>query len=89
MAGSLPFPLHVLFNPTNQEYGGKQKIGYHLHDQEQIRLRRSRSWRWALPGLLKPLQQCEADAVFGTRMLRPGGASKGAMPLYKFLGDKV
>ena len=27
--GALPFPLHVLFNPVNQGYGGNQKIGYH------------------------------------------------------------
>jgi glycosyltransferase involved in cell wall biosynthesis len=28
--GALPFPLHVLFNPVNQGYGGNQKIGYHF-----------------------------------------------------------
>ena len=27
--GALAFPLHVLFNPKNQGYGGNQKIGYH------------------------------------------------------------
>jgi glycosyltransferase involved in cell wall biosynthesis len=29
LAGSLSLPLRVLFNPTNQGYGGNQKIGYH------------------------------------------------------------
>ncbi|RPI78852.1 MAG: glycosyltransferase, partial [Desulfobacteraceae bacterium] len=24
------FPLHVLYNPDNQGYGGNQKIGYHF-----------------------------------------------------------
>jgi len=28
--GALPFPLHVLFNPVNQGYGGNQKLGYHF-----------------------------------------------------------
>src|SRR5262245_60372030 len=27
--GVVPFPIHVLFNPVNQGYGGNQKIGYH------------------------------------------------------------
>src|SRR5215471_10724081 len=27
---TLPFALHVLFNPVNQGYGGNQKIGYHF-----------------------------------------------------------
>src|SRR5262245_58357786 len=27
-AGSLPFPLTVLYNPVNQGYGGNQKVGY-------------------------------------------------------------
>ena len=26
---SLAFPLHMLFNPDNQGYGGNQKIGFH------------------------------------------------------------
>ena len=29
-SGGLPFPVHVLFNPVNQGYGGNQKIGYHF-----------------------------------------------------------
>ena len=28
--GTIPFALHVLFNPVNQGYGGNQKIGYHF-----------------------------------------------------------
>ncbi|HEX7667386.1 MAG TPA: bifunctional glycosyltransferase/class I SAM-dependent methyltransferase, partial [Polyangiaceae bacterium] len=31
----------------------------------------------------------EADAVFGSRMLNRGGALKGGMPLYKFVGNKI
>ena len=92
--GSLAFPLRVLFNPINQGYGGNQKIGYHyaiqngfdfvalLHGDGQYAPE-------ALPELLEPLRQDGADAVFGSRMLSRGGALKGGMPLYKFLGNRI
>ncbi len=93
-AGSLSLPLRVLFNPINQGYGGNQKIGYHyaiknefdfvalVHGDGQYAPE-------ALPDLLKPLAQGEADAVFGSRMLSRGAALKGGMPLYKFAGNKI
>ena len=31
---TLPFPIHALFNPVNQGYGGNQKLGYHYAIQE-------------------------------------------------------
>src|SRR4029077_13923165 len=31
----------------------------------------------------------EADAVFGSRMMTPGAALAGGMPLYKYLGNRV
>jgi glycosyltransferase involved in cell wall biosynthesis len=94
LAGSSPFPLHVLFNPVNQGYGGNQKIGYHyaiknnfdfvalLHGDGQYAPE-------VLPELLKPLHHGKADAVFGSRMLSRGAALKGGMPLYKFIGNKI
>ena len=39
--------------------------------------------------LLQPLLDGEADAVFGSRMLDPGAARRGGMPLYKWLGNRV
>jgi 2-polyprenyl-3-methyl-5-hydroxy-6-metoxy-1,4-benzoquinol methylase len=39
--------------------------------------------------LLQPLRDGEADAVFGSRMLEPGGAQRGGMPLYKFIGNRI
>ena len=94
LSGSSPFPVHVLFNPVNQGYGGNQKIGYHyaiknnfdfvalLHGDGQYAPE-------VLPELLKPLDQGIADAVFGSRMLSRGAARKGGMPLYKFMGNKI
>jgi glycosyltransferase involved in cell wall biosynthesis/2-polyprenyl-3-methyl-5-hydroxy-6-metoxy-1,4-benzoquinol methylase len=93
-AGAMPFPLHVLFNPVNQGYGGNQKIGYHfaiergfdfvvlLHGDGQYAPE-------CLPELVRPLRDGAADAVFGSRMLERGGALRGGMPLYKFVGNRI
>jgi 2-polyprenyl-3-methyl-5-hydroxy-6-metoxy-1,4-benzoquinol methylase len=92
--GALPFPLHVLFNPVNQGYGGNQKLGYHfaiergfdfvalVHGDGQYAPE-------CLPDLVRPLQEGRADAVFGSRMLEKGGARRGGMPLYKFVGNRI
>jgi len=92
--GSLAFPLHVLFNPKNQGYGGNQKIGYHYaitHGFDFVALIHGDGQYApeALPELLKPLSDGKADAVFGSRMLDRGAARQGGMPLYKFLGNKI
>ena len=38
---------------------------------------------------MRPLRDGEADAVFGSRMLEKGGARRGGMPLYKFVGNRI
>jgi glycosyltransferase involved in cell wall biosynthesis len=43
----------------------------------------------ALPSLLEPLKNDQADMVFGSRMSKPIEALKGGMPLYKFLGNRI
>src|SRR5262249_24479418 len=35
------------------------------------------------------LREGRADAVFGSRMLERGGARRGGMPLYKFVGNRI
>jgi glycosyltransferase involved in cell wall biosynthesis len=92
--GVAAFPVHVLFNPVNQGYGGNQKIGYHfaiergfdyvalLHGDGQYAPE-------CLPDLVRPLRKGEADAVFGSRMLERLGALRGGMPFYKFLGNRI
>lgn len=93
-AEALPFPCHVLVNPSNQGYGGNQKLGYHfaiergfdyvalVHGDGQYAPER-------LPELIQPLLSGEADAVFGSRMLIRGAARRGGMPLYKFVGNRI
>lgn len=93
-SGLVPFKLTVLFNPVNQGYGGNQKIGFHyaiengfdwvalVHGDGQYAPER-------LPELVEPLATGAAEAVFGSRMLDRGGALRGGMPLYKFVGNKI
>ncbi len=87
-------PTTVLRNPTNQGYGGNQKIGMHyaianhfdflvlLHGDGQYAPER-------MGDLLEPLVAGSADAVIGSRMLDRGGARSGGMPLYKFAGNRI
>jgi glycosyltransferase involved in cell wall biosynthesis len=90
----IPFPVHVLFNPVNQGYGGNQKIGYHfaiLREFDFVALLHG-DGQYApecLPDLVRPLRDGEADAVFGSRMLTRSAALSGGMPLYKYVGNKI
>ncbi len=89
-----PFKVRILCNPINQGYGGNQKIGYHyaiengfdyvalVHGDGQYDPE-------CLKYLLLPLRNNQAEAVFGSRMLNPGDALKGGMPLYKWIGNKI
>lgn len=86
--------LTVHRNETNQGYGGNQKVGYRyaidrgldivalVHGDGQYAPE-------ALPELLAPLENKEADMVFGSRMSTAGAALKGGMPLYKYLGNRI
>ena len=89
----LPFPLTVLQNPTQQGYGGNQKIGFHYAMQrgfQYVALVHG-DGKYApecLPDLMTPLTAGQADAVYGSRMMKPADARRG-MPLYKYLGNRV
>ena len=86
--------IRVLYNPRNQGYGGNQKLGYHYairHGFDAVVLLHG-DGQYApesIPALLTPILDGSADAVFGSRMLVPGVARKGGMPLYKFVGNRV
>lgn len=84
----------MLRTPENQGYGGNQKLGYRYaitHGFDIVALVHG-DGQYApekLPDLLGPLVRGEADAVFGSRMLDKGGALRGGMPFYKWLGNKT
>jgi len=42
-----------------------------------------------LPEIVAPIVDGEADAVFGSRMMVPGSARAGGMPLYKYVGNRI
>jgi glycosyltransferase involved in cell wall biosynthesis len=81
-------------NPKNLQYGGNQKVGYQyaidrgldivvlLHGDGQYAPE-------VMQRLLDPLERDEAEMVLGSRMLEPGAARRGNMPLYKYIGNKI
>lgn len=87
-------PIEVIRNPTNVGYGGNQKVGYQWavqHDLDIVVLLHADGQYApeALPDIVAPLERGETDAVFGSRMMTPGGARKGGMPMYKVIGNTV
>lgn len=86
--------LTVMRNASNQGYGGNQKVGYRyainkgldivalVHGDGQYAPE-------ALPILLQPLVEDQADMVFGSRMSIARAALKGGMPLYKYIGNRI
>jgi uncharacterized membrane protein YdjX (TVP38/TMEM64 family)/glycosyltransferase involved in cell wall biosynthesis/SAM-dependent methyltransferase len=91
---NLAFPLTLLFNPKNQGYGGNQKIGYlyaikNAFDFVALVHGDGQYAPECIPDLVRPLAEGKADAVFGSRMMTPGAARAGGMPLYKFVGNKI
>jgi len=87
-------PLTVIRNPRNLGYGGNQKAGYQLaieNDLDIIVLLHG-DGQYAperIEDLVGPLERNEYDAVFGSRMMNKGGALKGGMPLYKYVGNRI
>src|SRR5579872_5137253 len=87
---STDLPLTVIRHPRNLGYGGNQKAGYRwaidngldiivlLHGDGQYAPER-------LEDVIGPIERDEADAVLGSRMLDPGAARRGGMPLYKYV----
>ena len=93
-AATSGFPLRVLVNGRNQGYGGNQKIGYqyalqHRFDFVALIHGDGQYAPELLAQLMQPLLEGSADAVMGSRMLTRGGARRGGMPLYKFIGNRV
>jgi glycosyltransferase involved in cell wall biosynthesis len=86
--------LSIYRNERNLMYGGNQRRGYQyamdrgldivvlLHGDGQYAPE-------VMQDLLAPLETGQADMVMGSRMLIPGAARRGNMPLYKFLGNKI
>ena len=94
IADGADIPLTIVRHEANLGYGGNQKAGYRyaidhgwdivvlLHGDGQYAPEK-------MPDLLAPFADDGVDAVFGSRMLDPGGARRGGMPLYKYVGNRI
>lgn len=87
-------PLTVLRHSANLGYGGNQKAGYSYainHGWDVVVLLHG-DGQYApevMHEIVGPIIDGDADAVFGSRMMTPGGALRGGMPKYKYLGNRV
>jgi len=86
--------LTVHRNSKNLRYGGNQKAGYQyaIARDLDIVVMLHADGQYApevLPDLLRPLENDEADMVFGSRMCEGGAPLDGGMPFYKFVGNKI
>jgi 2-polyprenyl-3-methyl-5-hydroxy-6-metoxy-1,4-benzoquinol methylase len=84
----------VVRHTKNLGYGGNQKAAYQMAAQRglDVVVLLHGDGQYApelLPQMVEPIVSGGADAVFGSRMLIPGAARKGGMPLYKRLGNRV
>jgi glycosyltransferase involved in cell wall biosynthesis len=87
--------LHVMRHQKNLGYGGNQKAGYAYFIERgfDIVVLLHGDGQYApeiLSHMYSPIVRGEADAVFGSRMMKDyGGPLKGGMPFYKYAGNRV
>ena len=84
--------VEVIEHPKNRGYGGNQKTCYAkaLRNGPQIIVMLHPDYQYdpkKMPELVAPIIAGEADVVFGSRLME-GGALRGGMPFYKYLGNR-
>jgi glycosyltransferase involved in cell wall biosynthesis len=92
LESSLKWPMAVVRQEKNLGYGGNQKFGYSWflergYDAVVLLHADGQYAPEYMPKLINELKV--ADAVFGSRMLIKGGALRGGMPKYKYVGNKI
>ncbi len=80
-------------HPKNLGYGGNQKTCYMeaLRDGADIVIMLHPDGQYdpaILPEMVKPIAEGRADMVLGSRMMIPGGAAKGGMPVWKQIANR-
>jgi len=86
--------LEVFTTPMNQGYGGNQKLGftYAIRQDFDVVVLLHGDGQYApemLPSIIAPFAESDTAAVFGSRMMTRGGARRGGMPLYKYVGNRI
>jgi glycosyltransferase involved in cell wall biosynthesis len=96
VASRLPVrvPIRTLPLPHNVGYGGNQKTCYlealRTGAAIVVMLHPDGQYNPALiPEMVAPIVAGKADMVLGSRMLVPGSARAGGMPLYRFVSNKA
>ena len=87
-------PIRTIALPHNVGYGANQKVCYleaiRLEADVVVMLHPDGQYDPALlTDLVAPIVAGEADLVLGSRMLIPGGARAGNMPLYRYVANKA
>jgi glycosyltransferase involved in cell wall biosynthesis len=85
--------LKAIRHPHNVGYGGNQKTCYMeaLRDGADIVIMLHPDGQYdpaILPEMIRPIQEGRADMVLGSRMMLPGGAARGGMPLWKRIANR-
>jgi glycosyltransferase involved in cell wall biosynthesis len=87
-------PIRTIALPHNVGYGANQKTCYleaiRLKADVVVMLHPDGQYDPALlPDLVAPILDGKADLVLGSRMLIPGGARAGRMPLYRYIANRA
>jgi glycosyltransferase involved in cell wall biosynthesis len=85
--------LKAIRHPHNVGYGGNQKTCYMeaLRDGASIVVMLHPDGQYdpaIIPEMIRPIQEGRADMVLGSRMMVPGGAARGGMPLWKRIANR-
>ncbi|MCG6925569.1 MAG: glycosyltransferase family 2 protein [Acidobacteria bacterium] len=85
--------LKVIRHPHNVGYGGNQKTCYMeaLRSGAAIVVMLHPDGQYdpsIIPEMIRPIREGRADMVLGSRMLTPGGAKRGGMPLWKRVANR-
>ncbi len=85
--------LKAIRHPHNVGYGGNQKTCYMeaLRDGATIVVMLHPDGQYdpaIIPEMIRPIREGRAEMVLGSRMLVPGGARLGGMPLWKRLANR-
>lgn len=86
--------IRVIEHPHNVGYGGNQKTCYmealRLGADVVVMVHPDNQYDPAfIPDMVRIIEQGRADIVFGSRMLMPGGALRGGMPVWKFVANRI
>jgi len=85
--------LKAIRHPHNVGYGGNQKTCYMeaLRDGATIVVMLHPDGQYdpaIIPEMIRPIREGRADMVLGSRMMAPGGARRGGMPLWKRIANR-